>query len=176
MPKSGISGLSRNTTQRLSIIVHLLGPLKGKTPWWGRISGLHYTHTAFEVDGKLWDQPITDVCLCYEADDWCRRKMWTVPRDYTAFRVTAWVNGPHVTQEVESLEGRHGQRVRTMLRYLHLWPTKTWNCVSSVVVVLRAMGFETSAETPDELFRFLQLSVSIPASFPRMGTSVEQIA
>lgn len=173
MPESGISGLSRNTTHRLSVIIHLLGPLKGKTPWWGRISGLHYTHTAFEVNGKLWDQTIDDVCRCYNADEWCREKMWTIPRECAAFRVTAWVNGAHVAHEVESLEGRHGQKVRTMLRYFHLWPTITWNCVSSVVVVLRSMGLEISAETPDELYRFLQLSA---ASIPGMGTSVKQIA
>lgn len=163
-------------THRLSLIVHLLGPLKGKTPWWSRASGLHYTHTAFEVDGKLWDQPIDDLCYCYNADEWCREKLWTVPREYAAFRITTWVDGPHVTKAVERLEGRHGQKVRTLMRYLHLWPMKAWNCVSSVVIMLDAMGFETSAETPDELHRFLQLSVSIPASISRMGPSIEQIA
>ena len=173
---AGRSGLPRNTTLRLSLIIHLLGPLKGKTPWWSRVSSLQYTHTAFELEGRMWDQAIDSVCLVYNADEWCREKVWTVPRRYAAFRVTTWVDWPHVVKAVESLEGRHGQRVRTLLRYLKLWPVPSWNCVSSVVIVLEAMGFETTSETPDELHRFLQLSVEIPTTVSGMGPSVEQIA
>ncbi len=172
----GLSGLPRNTNTRLTLIVHLLGPLKGKTPVWVRASRLRYTHTAFEVDNKLWDQPYKGRCRCLNADEWCAAKLWVVPRDYAAFQITAWVDWPVVTNAVESLEDRRGRPLLIALRWLHLWPLPVWNCVSSVTTMLNAMGLSTRAETPDELFNYLQLCTTIAPSVSRLAPSVEQIA
>lgn len=173
---SGLSGLSRNTNTRLTLTVHLLGPLGGKTPCWVRAARLHYSHAAFEVDNKLWDQPCRGRCCVRNADDWLSRKVWVVPRKYAAFRVTAWVDWPIMTQAVESLEGKRGIPLLIALRWLHLWPLPVWNCVSSVRTMLNAMGLPTRAETPDALFNYLRLCTDIAPAIPRLAPSVEQIA
>ncbi len=164
---SNLRGQSGRTANLRPIIVavHGFAPVPGKTPRWWRVCRPRWSHIALAIGEPIpmiWDQPFRGVGQCYHADSFISDKalpgrhaiVLVIEVDdhdpealYTAFR---------------QIEGRKGQPIRTILRYLHLWPRPAWNCASPVRIVLNALDIPVRGETPDALISELEGPSRLP--------------
>ncbi len=154
----GISGLSRNTPSTVTLTVYFLGPIAGKTPLWIRLARLRYSHIAFAIGGKLWDQPFNDYCHVYDEAEWLVEKRKTGNRSYAAFTVRGELDWSVAEDAVNGLAGVRSIPPLIALRWLHLWPRPVRNCVTPVRTLLNIMGHFTDEETCDGIYKSLRFA------------------
>jgi hypothetical protein len=114
-----------------------------------------YSHVFFQIGHEIWDQPWKGAGKCYDADQFLMSHCDADPEGSLALcRVaTDPITHEQMIEFFRALEGRKTQRLRTVLRYLGLWPWQAWNCMSPIVGLLRLSGEEVDARTPDELYQ-----------------------
>lgn len=122
-----------------------------RTPKWCRRFG--FSHVVICFGDIVWDQPIKGEGKLYQKSYYLERKLKN--RVFTAFSVPGEINPAEMLATLRRLEGRKGQRLRSILRYLHLWPVPAWNCTSPVREILNTMGWPVTKETPDGLIEEL---------------------
>lgn len=150
------SGPSQKPCKRpLTLEVIALEPHGDKTPWWARRAGLTYSHIVARLGEYIWDQPIKGEGQAYHAQEWLdsacahERGFLTVTLELEDHDPAAWL------ASCRMIEGRKGQKIRTMLRHLRLWPTRPWNCTSPVRFLLLGAGCPVNGETPDAIIEEL---------------------
>lgn len=162
--KSGTRGHPEADTplrpMRLTVLV--MGPAEGRTPWWSR--RLRFTHIVVVLGSYVWTQP-WKIKKGPERNPnrygRCRGlakyiEQCGFDRDYCQHVVEVEDHDPDAWAEAcEAIEGRKSQRLRTVLRYLRLWPRPAWNCTSPVRVLLAGLGIEAKGETPDAIIEEL---------------------
>lgn len=145
---------------RLVLSVMALKPDPNRTPWWFRITRMTYSHVVLMFNGQtLWDQPIRGYGKGYKADSWM--KAAGLHRDFWAAHFVVELDVDDFLGEVnDSTLVRKAQPIRTILRFLKLWPKPAWNCTSPVRMVCNAMlDFEMKGETPDAIVAELRKAV-----------------
>lgn len=136
----------------IGFTIHFLGPDPKRTPWWARRARMGWTHVALQIGNRLWDQPFRGRGKCYMADAWLAEKRPHRPWLGIDMEVRFEYTG-RVFKALRRIERCKSQPIRSILRYLGLWPRPAWNCVSPIVEFLRASGSQIEANTPDDLFR-----------------------
>jgi hypothetical protein len=127
------------------------------TPWWARKSKLAYTHMVVQVNDFIWDQPIRGKGSLYRAKDWLREAL-SFRRRWCNMEIEAieedndfsWVG---MVKASDTMSRAKGQPIRTVLRYMGLWPKRAWNCTGPAILMLRNMGMEVKGETPDDILK-----------------------
>ncbi len=137
--------------------VLFIKPSRAKTPWWVRRAKLKYSHVVLSMGGVTWDQPWDGTAEAYDTDEWIRDHD-VIKRGFTRVDVTYADHDPWLwIAACKRCEGRRCQRLRSALRWLHLWPRPAWNCTSPVRVLLKALDHDEplTGETPDAILREL---------------------
>ena len=180
----GISGLSRNMPSTVTLKVYFLGPIAGKTPLWIRMARLRFSHIAFALGNKLWDQPFNDYCHVYDEADWLAKKRLADDREHAVFTVTGRMDWWSVNDTLRELEGVRSIPFLIALRWLVLWPAPVRNCVTPVRMMLNNMGLDMrrsyaleKEETPDGIYKALrQAAQGFGHALYRLDTCVTQVA
>lgn len=151
------SGAGQNQPRPVVVTVLALRPDRERTSWWVRRAKLDHSHVVISIGDVIWDQPWRGKAEAYSADEWIadkaviERGFTRVDLDYPDHDPWAYLNA------CKRIEGRHSQRLRTVLRYLKLWPRPAWNCTSPIRELLNALDPENpvNGETPDALIEEL---------------------
>jgi len=129
-----------------------LVPHPAHTPRYHRLSRQKLSHVVVKIGEQVWDQPINGPGASYDVGDW-------IEATDAARRIAMVMHvGPQQVDKEAALaafrrvSGRRGQPVRSVLRFLKLWPVPAWNCTSPARLLLSAYGVDVKAETPDALF------------------------
>lgn len=153
-----LSGLTPESTHPVfAFTIHCFGAAAGMTPWWAVRAGLTYTHMVIQVGDHIWDQPIRGHGKLYLAREWLSEAL-QYPRLWANFDIESldgdndfdWVG---MLRASDTMTKTKSQPLRTVLRHLHLWPRRAWNCTGPTILVLRNMGMEIKGETPDAIIR-----------------------
>lgn len=173
----GISGLSRNMPSTVTLKVYFLGPTAGKTPLWIRMARLRFSHIAFALGNKLWDQPFNDYCHVYDEADWLAKKRLFDDREHAVFTVTGKLDWWTAYDTLRELEGVRSIPFLIALRWLGLWPAPVRNCVTPVRMMLNNMGLDMKEETPDGIYKDLrQAAQEFSHPLFRLDPRVTQVA
>lgn len=147
-------GVQGRGTLSFTVGILALSPCPGRTPWWARRFKYSHIVTVGQA-GYLWSQPIRGVGKTWTVEEYIKqagedRSYVAVGLEFSHGDLPAWVAA------CKAVDNRRGQRVRTVLRYLHLWPRLAWNCTSPVRILLASQGVYLKGETPDALIRELR--------------------
>jgi len=134
-----------------SLLLIFLSPHPARVPIWARLAGQEYTHAVAMIGDHIWDQPIDEKGACYSAEEWLDAAD-VAERDAVFVILPGRDADPEATlRAFRKVAGRRGQRIRTMLRFLRLWPFRPWNCTSPIRILADAYGVPLTGETPDDL-------------------------
>jgi hypothetical protein len=140
---------------QLPLIVGVLAltPSPTRTPWWAK--NLQYSHIILLIGDYCWSQPIKGIGRCYPLLEYAEQAGTERECCHVALTIEGY-DPAAFEQSLRRIANRKGQRIRTLLRHLHLWPWKPWNCTSPIREVLNALDIPCEEETPDGIINELQ--------------------
>lgn len=130
-------------------------PVPSRIPVWARLAGQEYTHVVTLIGDRVWDQPINAPGACYDAIQWAEAAQLSARHVMAVTLSSDEADSEAVLDCLQEIAGRKGQRIRTMLRHLRLWPFRPWNCLSPVRKLAAIYGHPVSGETPDDVLEEL---------------------
>ena len=157
-----MSDTKRVLNPEITLCVYALAPVPSKTPWWARKAKLTYSHICLSLEDVVWEQGMGQLRgvrgRALRAGDWAR-SAFSTRRAFKAVAVEFTATPQQMQafrQAAQDIAKRKSQPLRTVLRYLGLWPVPAWNCTSPVRVLFGALGHTLKGELPDDLIREIE--------------------
>jgi hypothetical protein len=146
------SGVTPETTHSaFGFILHAFGPAPNERPLWAKLTRQKWTHMALQVGDYVWSQPFRGRGALYEARPYLAQ-MLSMPRYWSNIHIeTDELPFDRLMITARKIHDLKAQPIRTVLRYLRIWPWPAWNCIGPARLMLAEAGIQTKEETPDGL-------------------------